>query len=487
MNILEYQSFYLVGIKGVAMSSLAQCLVDAGKKVTGSDVAEEFVTQKILDNLHIQSDNGFEATLPEHVDCVIYTAAHQANQNPQVQQALSKHIPIFSHAEALASLFNQKQGIAVCGVGGKSTTSAMVAWIFEKASQAGKLPQQSFAVGVGNIPGLEKTGQWNPEKVSKYFVAEADEYVTDPSAPSRGEAITPRFSFLNPFITVCTNLHYDHPDVYRDFAHTKEVYGKFFEQIHNKGILIINADDQPLVELAEHVVIKQADLKHTIELFSFGSSDQASLQLLEFSSSQGQTTSVLHDHEKNHQLVLKIPGKFNVMNALAAITACSSAGIAVEDCINALADFRSTMRRSEFVGEKKGVKYYDDYAHHPDEVKQIIQAFKEWYPDQKLVVAFQSHTYSRTKSLLPEFVQAFTQADEVVMTDIFASAREQKDDTISSDILCKEITKAFPHLKAKNLKTNEALAEFCRTDLHEGDILLTVGAGDIYKIHELIS
>src|SRR5258708_306107 len=144
MNILDYNSFYLVGIKGVALTALAQCLIDAGKKVAGSDVAEEFVTQKILDRLQLKIDAGFETALPLETDCVIFTAAHQAIHNPQVQQAISKKIPVFSHAEALASLFNQKQGIAVCGVGGKSTTSAMIAWIFAQAATQWNTTPQSF-------------------------------------------------------------------------------------------------------------------------------------------------------------------------------------------------------------------------------------------------------------------------------------------------------------------------------------------------------
>jgi UDP-N-acetylmuramate--alanine ligase len=486
MNILEYNSFYLVGIKGVALTALAQCLVDAGKKVSGSDVAEEFVTQKILDRLKIKVDHGFEKKIPKQVECVIYTAAHQSNQNPQVVQAAGQKIPTLSHAEALASLFNQKKGIAVCGVGGKSTTSAMIAWIFAKATQELKTPPQSFAVGVGNIPGLDKTGQWNSDPQSYYFVAEADEYVTDPSAPTRGEEITPRFSFLKPFVTVCTNLRFDHPDVYKDFEHTKQVYAQFFGQISGNGALIINADDTALVELAQQVMAEQKDPEQAPHLYSFGMTEMASLQMTAFESSEGKTISTITDHSKTYQLTLAIPGKFNAMNALAAVAVCNGLGIPLEDAMNCLLDFHSTMRRSEFIGKKNGVTYYDDYAHHPNEIQQVIQAFKEWYPQQKVIVAFQSHTYSRTKALFNEFADAFADADEVVMADIFSSAREEKDESISSDLLCAEIKKRFPQLEAKNLKTNEALAEYCKTELHEGDILLTLGAGDIYKVHDLI-
>lgn len=486
MGILDYHSFYLVGIKGVAMTALAQCLVDAGKKVTGSDLDEEFVTQEILNKLGLKIDQGFETVLSADIDCVIYTSAHKAQQNPQVQQAMNRQLKVFSHAEALGELFNPKQGIAVCGVGGKSTTSAMIAWILQKAAETEQTPPPSFAIGVGNIPGLNKTGQWNPDSASSFFVAEADEYVTDPAAPSRGEEITPRFSFLKPFVTVCSNLRYDHPDVYKDFEHTQAVYANFFSQIKPNGALIINADDQNLVELAQNVVKGRDRSAQPLHLYSFGESSVASLQITHFESHQGQTISTIEDHQQKYQLTLQIPGKFNAMNAVAALATCNGLGVSMSQGIQFLADFRSTMRRSEFIGEKEGVKYYDDYAHHPNEVKQVIQAFKEWFPDQKLVVAFQSHTYSRTKALLNEFVTAFEDADELVMTDIFPSAREQPDSSISSDLLCAEIQKKFPKLQARNLKTNQALTEFCKTQLHEGDVFITVGAGDIYKVHQMI-
>ena len=239
IDILSFENFYLVGIKGVAMTSMAQLLVDAKKTVSGSDVEEKFVTQEILDQLQVKIDLNFTAPLPADTDCVIYTAAHQALKNPQVEQAINKKIPAISQAEAVASLFNQQLGIAVCGVGGKSTVSAMISWILNDLKH-----DFSFSVGVGNIPGINKTGQWKPS--AKYFAIEADEYVINPQANGE-EKIIPRFSFLKPKLTVCTNLKFDHPDVYRDFEHTKQVYNDFFRQIKPDGQLIVNYDDLPLL------------------------------------------------------------------------------------------------------------------------------------------------------------------------------------------------------------------------------------------------
>ena len=248
-DFFSHQNFLLMGIKGVAMTSMAQLLVDAGKTVYGVDVKENFVTKNILERIGVKITNDFGVEIPEGTDCVIYTAAHKGPNNPLVLKSQEKGIPIYSQAKALGEFFNSKKGIAVCGVGGKSSTSAMIAHVFEKNNP------QSFSVGVGDISGLGKTGSYLPN--STYFIAEADEYVTDPAAPSKGVDITPRFSYLKPFITICTNLEFDHPDVYRDFEHTKSVYKTFFNSINQEGALIINGDDDDLVELTEGISVRK--------------------------------------------------------------------------------------------------------------------------------------------------------------------------------------------------------------------------------------
>lgn len=475
MKLLDYQTLYLVGIKGVAMTSLAQCLVDAGKTVLGSDVAEDFVTKKLLSDLGCTLEIGFDHEIPAAVDCVVYTAAHKGKSNPQVQQALFRNIPTYSHAEALGELFNEKQGIAVCGVGGKSTVSAMIAWILEKTNQ-----NPSFSVGVGNIPSLEKTGAWRGD--SNFFVAEADEYVVDPAAPDKNEEIVPRFSFLFPQITVCTNLAFDHPDVYRDFDHTKHVYKKFFENLRENGTLIFNADNEALVTLVNNLKNERDDLK----FLSFGENENADFRLKMYASSEGTTTGTFVFENEEHQLILKIPGKFNIFNGLSAIATCYAIGVPLQNGIEAVKDFNSTMRRFEYKGKIHGVKCYDDYAHHPSEVKAAITALNEWYPNAQKVVAFQSHTYSRTKQLFDDFVDAFQNTKEVVMIDIFSSAREKSDPTISSSVLCKAIEKKYPHIHAKNLGSIENLANFFKNEMRDGEVFLTLGAGDIYEVYEEI-
>jgi len=470
-EMLDYSTFHLVGIKGVAMTALAQCLVDAGKKVTGSDVKPDFVTKKVLAKLELDLQLDFDSALPAETECVIYTAAHGGITNPQVKAALAQQLPILSHAEALAELFNDKQGVAVCGVGGKSTISAMITWILE---HAGAKP--SFAVGVGNIPGLEKTGFWSA--ASQYFVAEADEYAMQPPTGAADWQLIPRFSFLKPFVTVCSNLKYDHPDVYQDFTQTQAVFKQFFLQLKNDGTLIINSDDEELVKKL------LGDQRLAFKIMTFGLSTTADVSLVNYSAETGKTITQFLVQGQAHTLELQIPGRFNALNALGAISACLALGIPIETCITALAHFRSTMRRFEFMGEKAGVTYYDDYAHHPHEITQAIQALGDWFPTQRKVIAFQSHTFSRTKQLFSEFVAAFSGATEVVMIDIFPSARETFDPSVTSDSLCQAITNAYPAVTAQNLKTIPALQEFCRTQLKPGAVFLTLGAGDIYDVYQ---
>lgn len=484
MNILDYTHFHLVGIKGVAMTALAQCLHDAGKTVTGSDVAEEFVTQDILNRLPFAIQTNFEAPLPPTTDCVIYTSAHNAQDNHQVRKAVTNKIAILSHAEALGLLFNQKQGIAVCGVGGKSTTSAMITWILEKAAGEQKLPL-SYAIGVGNIPGLDKTGQWSA--TSNFFVAEADEYVTDPNGARNGDNFVPRFSYLQPYITVCTNLKYDHPDVYRDFAHTRQVYRDFFLQLKPSGYLIVNGDDAELWTLAKEVAQQRTDIR----VITYGETARCDVRLRSFTSEEGTSLGNIFIADP-FSITLQLPGIFNMLNAVAAFTtvyalhAHKQITTTPEQAALSLADFRSTKRRSEFIGEKNGVKYYDDYAHHPNEVAHIIRAFREWYPHQRVVIGFQSHTYSRTKELFNDFIAALSEAQEVIMIDIFASAREKDDPSVSADLLCQTLKNTHPQTACHNVHTIAALADWCHDSLKPGDVLVTVGAGDIYQVHDLI-
>lgn len=474
-NLLEFQNFYLMGIKGVAMTSLAQILIDAGKTVSGCDVKQKFVTQKILDKLQLKIDFGFAHNVPADTDVVVYTSAHGGPNNPIVLQAQEENIPTVSQAEALAYFFNQKDGTAVCGVGGKSTVTAMTAWILNKTNQA-----FSFSVGVGKISGMDRTGRWEPE--AQYFIAEADEYVIDPAVDNNNEEIVPRFSFLEPKINVCTNLQYDHPDVYLSIGHTQRVFANFLLSTRSGGAVIFNHSSEHLKELIENhrPEFEQKKLK----LISYGIQERDQARLIKSTVENQTNIGKIEVFGKQYQLELSIPGDYNLMNALAAILAAHEMGVEVGQAAAALKDFYGTQRRFERKGEKNGVIYYDDYAHHPHEIEKTIQALRKWHPKSRRVVAFQPHTFSRTKQLLTQFTAALGTAQELLLLDIFPSAREQYDPEISSDVLLEKIKENHPDVKASNLKTVDSLADYCQNQLNKGDVLITMGAGDINRVYK---
>ncbi|HKY73898.1 MAG TPA: Mur ligase domain-containing protein, partial [Patescibacteria group bacterium] len=260
----DYHSIHLVGIKGVALTALACCLHDLGKQIEGSDVEEDFVTKEQLDRLHVKVYTTFSPeNLHASTDLVIFSGAHKGSENPIVVAAKEKGIRCLTHAEALGILMQGKIGISACGVGGKTSTSAMIAWILE---HAGLHP--SFAVGVGNIPNLGVPGRF--DKVSQYFVAEADEYVSDP-----GHDATPRFMFQYPTVIVCTNLEFDHPDVYPSFDDVMKAYLAFFHQLSDGGTLVYNAENDELDTLVKGFVKTREDLGKKVNVVPVSSADSA--------------------------------------------------------------------------------------------------------------------------------------------------------------------------------------------------------------------
>lgn len=467
--MLTAKHVHLVGIKGVALASLAQMLRDAGSEVSGSDVPEDFVTHGVLTNLDVPIQESFDEPLPTNTDLVVYTGAHKGKDNPQVQQAITEGIPTLSHAEALATLVDTQKVIAVCGVGGKSTTAAMIAWIFSYA----RIPC-SYSVGVGSIPELKRTGVYASQ--AEYAIIEADEYVINPSQVAQGKKPIPRFSFFSPHIVCCSNIEYDHPDVYPSFEHTKQAFTAFLSSVGQTGHIIAVDTTKPILDSAS---------LPTQPLYC-GSSQSANFKLLsdtKIVQKTSQTQCSLNGSE--HTVRLKIPGRYNVYNALLAIGAAQQAGIDKETAVQALASFPSTMRRFEQHHSFQGSTLYDDYAHHPKEVTAVINAFRDWEPDKKRIIAFQPHTFSRTKELLDEFISALTVPDTVIVLDIFASAREQDTGSISSLDLVEALNhKGVQVLHTKNYSTlAQLLTELCSTNT----ACLTIGAGDIYKVYSLLS
>lgn len=457
---------YFVGIKGVGMTALAVLLQNAGVEVAGADVAESFVTDEILSSRRIPIDE-FGARLPADVECVVYSGAHKGKNNPLVQEALEKEIPCLTLAEAAGVVSQKKETIAVCGVGGKSTTSALLAWMLETAGW-----KPSYAVGVGTIPNLGSSARWQD---GSHFVVEADEYVADPQVAK--EELTPRFLYLSPAHATCTSLEYDHPDVYSSYEETVRAFRALFRKIPVGGKLVINGDAADLVALAR-------EFSGTLDVITVGEGPENTWQITDLHIENGKSVATIASPNERFSLQLPIPGFHNLRNAAYAAVLARTLGVPVEPIQASVQTFRSTTRRFELVGiTPEGLRCYDDYAHHPRELFAIAQALQNWFPKQAVLVAFQPHTYSRTKALFLEFVDALEQMPgEVVLLPIFSSAREQNDPSVSSDQLVRELQSRGKTVRL--LANQQELLECIQVFAGVEKVCITLGAGDIYKVYE---
>lgn len=480
--LLDYKQVHLMGIKGVAMTALAQCLTDAGIRITGSDVAAEFVTKQQLDRIEAEV-LPFSDTIPENTEALVYTAAHEGPEHPEVLAARVAGIPTYSNAAAIGELFDTKQGIAIAGTSGKSTTTAMVTWILEQSHL-----EPSYVVGVGAIKGLEASGAWRED--GAHFIAEADEYVTDPKAARSDKATghEARFLSLHPVSIVCTNLEFEHADVYRDRAHLEETFLSFFEQLDADGTLIVPQGDHRLLKMATSV-ISDSDRK----LKTFGKSKNSDLRLLSQRIEHGVNIAEIQYQGATFTLKLNVPGEFNVLNAMAALLAAHDVGISISRGIDILSRFHSTKRRFEFIGHSRDhtFHFYDDYAHHPQEITATLAALRQWEPDRKISLIFQPHTFTRTQALFDETVQALARADEILLLDIFASAREDDTYDVTSDDLTSAIKQLDTDITVKRVEDIDEAAELIYRDIDTATdrsptVFMTMGAGDVYQTHAIL-
>lgn len=451
-----YKHAHLVGIKGVAMAALAAYLSDRGVKVTGSDVADDFPTKDELDDAGAKVYTGFEAA---HVsgankpDVVYYTGAHNGRENIEVTSAIAAGIPVYPHGQALGDIMKGSRQIVVAGSHGKTTTSAMIATLLTHAQF-----KPSYAVGCGAITGLGSAGKHG---TGTWFVAEGDEYVTDP-----GHDDTPRFMWLAPEILVVTNIDFDHPDVYADLHAVQTAFATLQKK---SATVIMNADDP-----------NSRVLHGNDAVITFGFSPASDYRITHVGVGRERMFFTLE--ERGVQLgefAIKVAGNHNVANAVAAMIAAHVAGVNWETLREGLLVFGGTKRRFEKLEGRRGVTFYDDYAHHPTEIAATLKAARVWYPSAKIVAVFQPHTYSRTKTLLARFGACFADADVVVLTDIYASAREHDTLGIDGTTLVAELSRH--HTDVRFGKDREGVTAQLKEILAEGDVVVFMGAGDIYN------
>lgn len=461
-------NIHFTGIKGVGMTPLAIFAKEAGCKVSGSDIEEEFITDVSLQKVGITPLIGFSKDhVQKNTDLVIATGAHGGLDNKEAKRAKELGIKVVTQGEAVGlfmdgSLFGRKfDGITVTGTHGKTTTTAILSTILKNCNM-----DPSYIIGTGSVSSLGTPGHYGK---GQYFIAEGDEYATEPKYDK-----TIKFMWQHPKIAIFTNIEYDHSDIYSSIDEVRNAFLEFAKQLPPNGALVVNGDDPQTQILLR---------KYMGNVITFGKNPKNNFVIERISLSDSKTFFWMESsHTSLGEFSLNVMGEHNVLNAAASVVVALECGIPIDRLKKALSLYIGSKRRAEFIGTtKNGALLFDDYAHHPTEIKKSLAAFKSSYPRCRIVCIFQPHTYTRTKKFFNEFVHSFSQADCVILTDIYASLREEQDPAVSSRILAEEM-KRF-HKDIMYIPDALSVIEYiARKDYGQDTIVLTMGAGDVYKI-----
>jgi len=433
------------------MSGIAELLANLGYEVSGSDLNRTRITDR-LSELGCTVHQGHNRNWISGADVVVASSAI-TDTNPEITAARENNIPVVMRAEMLAELMRlKKYGIAVAGSHGKTSTTSMVSWIM---ARAGLDPTIVVGGKVDCLGGNAKLGD------GEFLVAEADE--------SDGS-----FLKLAPVIEVVTNIDFEHPDYYRDIEQVKAAFYQFIEKVPFYGAAIICLDDEHIAEMLPLI---------SKRVLTYGLTRQSDIYAENIGYADGRSRFDVYQHgEKFGMVEIAQPGLHNVYNALASIAVGIELEIEFDVIADALGDFAGVQRRLEVKGETGGITVVDDYGHHPTEIRATLSAVKQAWPDKRLVVLFQPHRYSRTQGLFAEFQTCFHQADYLVLTDIYA-ASEQPIDGVDSVVLLEKIRQHGQRNTAYIADVGE-LAERIAGQVRPGDLVLTLGAGNIVRAGE---
>ncbi len=455
---------HLIGIGGTGLSAIAKVLVEKGWKVSGSDRSAS-PYQKELKELGVTIYSGHKASNIKNVDVVVRSSAIP-DDNVEVVAALEKGIPVQKRVDFLPSLIGDQMCIAVAGTHGKTTTTAMIAWIL---TQAGLDP--SFIIGSvsKNLGTNAHAGK------GEYFVIEADEYDS-------------MFLGLNPMIAVVTNVEHDHPDCYPTPQEYSQAFLSFLGNLVPRGLVILCADNSGAMSIRYRLPVNMPVFTYSAHILQDQNpnSNQQNADYVLTRSEDGQyhlaNQEVLHVQKDLLPLEVGVPGIHNVQNAMAASISTFMAGVEPTDISAALRVFSGTGRRFETVGEVDGITYVDDYAHHPTEIKATIQAARMAFPDRRLWVVWQPHTFSRTQTLMQDYAIEIMKADRLVVTEVFA-AREEPTGFSSEQVL--QLVKDTPSVFAPTL---DFAVTYLENHLEPEDVVLVLSAGDAIRINrELVN
>lgn len=454
INLTDYKSIHCIGIGGIGLSAIGEILLSRGYNVSGSDMKESEITS----NLALKGARifiGHRAENVENADLIVYSSA-VGTDNPELKEAAKRNIPAITRAQMLGILMDEyDSSIAISGTHGKTTTTSMVSLILDRAKF-----EPTILVGgnLSEIGGNVKVG------TGQYFVTEACEYMDS-------------FLSLKPKIEIILNIDSDHLDYFKDIDHIVNSFDKFTSLIPEDGF-VVAYEANPFV----NKVIK--GIKNAV---TFGLNENCTYYARDivFNENGMPSFDVVKNGKHLARIQLSVPGEHNILNALAAFSCCHSLGVDAKTIKETLEAYRGTQRRFDIVGTtEKGVKIVDDYAHHPTEIKATLSACQN-IPHNKLWCLFQPHTYTRTMALFDEFAAAFEKADILVLAEIYA-AREKNIYKISSRQLAEAIKKTYPDKEVIFMDDFGRIADYVSENAQKGDLVLTMGAGDIYKVGDMI-
>ena len=446
------KKLHFIGIGGIGMSGIAEILLDQGFKVSGSDRALSEVTER-LQHLGAVIFEGHRASnIKNDVDTVVYSSAVQS-ENEEMVEAQRRKIPLVRRAEMLAEVMRLKYGIGIAGTHGKTTTTSMTSLVL---MEGGLDP--TVIVG-GKLSGLGGTNARLGR--GEFIVVEADEF--DRS-----------FLSISPTIAVLTTLETDHLDCYRDLEDIKSAFIQFANKVPFYGFIVLCLDEPALLDIMPNLSKKK--------IITYGLNPQADVQAVDIRHKDNTTTYTLIRAQKELGTVtLQVPGNHNVQNSLGAIAVGLELGVSFEKIKSGIEKFSGVYRRWEKKGELNGISVYDDYAHHPTECRATLSGVKAGWR-RRVVCVFQPHLYSRTRDFYEDFGKSFLLSDVLVVTDIYP-AREEPIQGITGELIV-NAAKQFGHKDVHYVPDKKEIPIFLKSIVKDGDIVITMGAGDIWKYGE---
>lgn len=445
------QHIHMVGIGGIGMSGMAEVLLQRGFKVTGSDSASNETTKR-LQELGATIFKGHKAENIEGADVVVYTSAVKIDENEETRAAVAKRIPAIKRAEMLAELMRMKFGIGVAGTHGKTTTTTMIGHVAQDGNY-----DPTIMVG-GKVHSFSKTNA--VVGTGDLMIVEADEFDRT-------------FLRLSPSIAVITNIEAEHLDIYQDLDDVKDAFVDYANKVPFYGAVIVCLDDPNVRSILPRL---------TKQVISYGLNPQAQVRASDIQANAFTNTfTVLNNNEKLGVITLKAPGEHNVRNALAAIATGLELNIDFKLIKQGLQRFEGVFRRFQLKYDNS-IMVIDDYAHHPTEVQATLQAARRGWPDRRIVAVFQPHLYSRTQNMYKEFGLSFFEADMLLVTDIYPS-REQPIEGVTGKLIT-DTANQFGHKNVRYVENKKDVPATLKEIARPGDIIITMGAGDIYRFGE---